>query len=43
MKKLLSMELKRGFLSPILWIGILVEIGMNVKVHPFVKTKIFKN
>lgn len=30
MKKLLSMELKRGFLSSILWIGILVEIGMNV-------------
>lgn len=30
MKNLLSMELKRAFLSPILWIGILVEIGINI-------------
>mgnify|MGYP003372331599 FL=1 len=30
MKKLLSMELKRAFLSPVLWIGVITEICINV-------------
>lgn len=30
MKKLLSMELKRAFLSPVLWISVITEICINV-------------
>ena len=30
MKKLVSMELKRAFLSPILWIGMAVVIAVDI-------------